>query len=132
MHVSLISVPNFDIIQPKMVHHRKARGKRSLDYSSESKLIQLQGLGRQFNIRIKPNVKLLDPHFVFLTRNENYSEIMPESHVQRELSCFYQGVVQHYSLEESDSNKVEGPVALSLCGGLVSFLFLLHKQQGFG
>ncbi len=113
-------MPNFDIIQPKLV--RKTRGKRSFDSdstSSSSKLIQIQGLGRQFEIHVKPNKKLLDPHFVFLKRNDNVSEIMPESHVRKELPCFYQGFVQHYS-QDDPSTRVEGPVALNLCGGLVS------------
>jgi hypothetical protein len=119
-------VPNFDIIEPKITH-RKARGKRSLNSANPqdelaATRIKLDGLGKRFNLEIQPNRNLLDPHFVYLTRNENRSEIMSDEHVTAQLDCFYQGKAE-YRTKNGKRKKTlsQGSVAINLCGGLVTF-----------
>jgi hypothetical protein len=115
-------VPNVDVIKPQVVRRKR----RSLDSSTAA--IQIQGLGRHFNINITQNRNLLDSHFVFLRRHDNHSEIMEDEIVNKQVPCFYQGVAEHYPVAEDDDedeawkkeNTIRGPVALSLCGGLVS------------
>lgn len=137
--IFFLPVPNFDITKPKITHLRHARKRRSTELnpetSSSKKLIELQGLGRQFALNVHQNQKLLDPYFVHLHRHENRSEILPTEVVWKQLGCFYHGQASHQSDKENDVQ--QGAVAISLCGGLVSAKmrnakkYILHNFKMF-